>query len=71
MLAWCLQDIQLPPGPGVDWDELTIINLLQGDLCIMREGLLGLGREHEGLGLLRRSHAGCLLRIHGDSHWSC
>lgn len=42
---------------------LTVINLLKGDLGIVRQRLLRLGAQHEGLWLLGSSH-GCILRIH-------
>lgn len=43
----------------------TVIDLLQGDLRILRQVMLGFGGEHKGLRFLRRCHRGTVLRIHG------
>jgi hypothetical protein len=43
---------------------LTVINLLESNLCIVRQALLRFARQHEGLRLLRRRHRGTVLRVH-------
>ncbi len=43
---------------------LTVVNLLQSDLSIVWQGLLGFCAQHERLGLLRRNAS--MLRVHGE-----
>lgn len=43
---------------------LTIVNLLQRNLGVVGEALLGLSGQHEGLWLLRGCHYGTIVRVH-------
>lgn len=45
-------------------DLLTIVNLLQRNLGVVGEALLGLSGQHEGLWLLRGCHYGTIVRVH-------
>lgn len=48
---------------------LTIIDLLQRNLSILRQALLSLAAQHERLRLLRRCHGRMMLWIHHVGHF--
>ena len=48
--------------------QLTVVNLLQGNLCILWKTLLSLAAEHEGFRLLWWCHRCMMLGIHHMGH---